>query len=420
MIKRQQKFMRTERGGFTLIELLMVITIIAMLGGMTIAVSKASIESARRAKTEMTIQKLDQVVSRMYEKYQYRKVDVSQYMQVTYNWYQSTGFYLNPWFNTNTSSPDCLPDFYRTQTINGVTKSQYDLVALKTRWRLHVLRDTIRMDMPCCLAEILYGPVAPTYSWKNGKLSSSIKTTKPQDSFVEVDNSRTRTALSALFYRSMAGKYFTYNADGPVALTNVDRTYVNPELLYLMVTNGDPEARSLFTDREIGDVNGNGLFEFLDGWGHPIYWMRWAPGLPNNDRQSCELIGYDDDGDGNYDRFEAAYPDPMNPMGERVEYWQCDNVTNYPAYMLVPIIFSMGGDGENGVNAGLYSETDFNDLITAKKSLGLACQYLLWWTLNPYAINTTTEFMLNPAGKALSDAKSNPAGDNIHSHTVVR
>ena len=415
MITRQQKFMRIERGGFTLIELLMVITIIAMLGGMSITVSRSSIESARRAKTEMTIQKLDQIITKMYEKYQYRKIDVSQYMQDTYSSYQVSGKYLNPWFNMNTNAPDCLPDYFRSQTIGTKTQWKYDLLALKTRWRLHILRDTIRMDMPCCLAEILYGPVAPVYEWNNGKFSSSIRTTKPQESFANFDSKRTRTALSALYYRAMEGKYFTYNAAGPLALTNVDRTYVNPELLYLMVTNGDPEARTLFTDREIGDVNGNGLFEFLDGWGRPIYWMRWAPGLPNNDRQTTELISYDNNGDGVPDAFEAAYPDPLNPMGDRIEFWQFNNSTNYPTFMLVPIVFSMGGDGQNDIVAGLYSETDFNTLV-AEKGLAPACQFVLWWTVNPYSLNTQTEYPLNPAGQA----SGNGASDNIHSHTVVR
>ena len=62
----------------------------------------------------------------------------------------------------------------------------------------------------------------------------------------------------------------------------------NAELLYLVVTNADPEARATFSEREIADVDGNGLYEFVDGWGKPICWMRWAPGLESSDRQPLE------------------------------------------------------------------------------------------------------------------------------------
>ncbi len=278
------------------------------------------------------------------------------------------------------------------------------------------------MDMPCCLAEILYGPASPTFECgANGYFKSSVSTATPQESYVNIEQltnnaKRTRTALSALYYRAMAGKYFVDNAGIPASLTDVDRTYVNPELLYLMVTNGDPEARSLFTDKEIADVNNNGLFEFIDGWGKPIYWIRWAPGLPNDDRQTTEMVSYDTDGDGTNDYFEAAYPDPLNPLRSRVEFWQFDATTNYESFMLVPIVYSTGADNQHGIVAGLYSETDFNTMVT-NYGLVKACQYILWWSVNPYSLNSNTGLPLNPAGQA--DGTSG-AADNIHSHTVIR
>ncbi len=42
---------------------------------------------------------------------------------------------------------------------------------------------------------------------------------------------------------------------------------------------GDGEAKTLFKESEIGDTDGDGAPEFLDGWKHPISFLRWAPGF---------------------------------------------------------------------------------------------------------------------------------------------
>ena len=42
---------------------------------------------------------------------------------------------------------------------------------------------------------------------------------------------------------------------------------------------GDGEARTLFSENSIGDTDGDGAPEFLDGWKHPINFLRWAPGF---------------------------------------------------------------------------------------------------------------------------------------------
>ncbi len=49
-----------------------------------------------------------------------------------------------------------------------------------------------------------------------------------------------------------------------------------PECLYMIVSMGNPEAMEQFGQDEIGDVDGDGLPEFIDGWGMPISFLRWA------------------------------------------------------------------------------------------------------------------------------------------------
>ncbi len=62
---------------------------------------------------------------------------------------------------------------------------------------------------------------------------------------------------------------------------NVVESNQGAECLYMIVMNatGDGEARTLFTDQDIGDTDGDGAPEFLDGWGRPIQFIRWPAGF---------------------------------------------------------------------------------------------------------------------------------------------
>ena len=50
--------------------------------------------------------------------------------------------------------------------------------------------------------------------------------------------------------------------------------------LYLWVMTAFPEAKSIFKPEEIADVDGDGYRSFVDGWGSPIGFLRWAPARP--------------------------------------------------------------------------------------------------------------------------------------------
>ena len=70
--------------------------------------------------------------------------------------------------------------------------------------------------------------------------------------------------------------YRKYEHHRPTSLKNQ-----SAECLYMIVINacGDGEAKTLFSESTIGDTDGDGAPEFLDGWGHPISFLRWAPGF---------------------------------------------------------------------------------------------------------------------------------------------
>ncbi|MEI7928056.1 MAG: prepilin-type N-terminal cleavage/methylation domain-containing protein [Verrucomicrobiales bacterium] len=90
------------------------------------------------------------------------------------------------------------------------------------------------------------------------------------------------------------------------------------ELLHLIVTRGhvaDPDIISHFRNDEIGDFNGNGLPEFVDGWNKPIAFRRWPVGFLS----------------------------PMQPIDGNLS--SIDTLVSNKGHRLVPLILSAGPDG---------------------------------------------------------------------------
>jgi len=222
-----------RRRGFTLVELLVVVTVVGLLAGATMAALGKARETAKRSKTETTIAKLNDVIMRRYETYKTRRVPV------------------NPQMALDRSDAN--------------------------RFRLDALRDLMRMELPERFNDILKDPV--------------------------VDGLE-RPALSALYLA-------IFNQKRP------DDKFGPAECLYLIVNCGSAEDRARFHRNEIDDVDKDGWPEFIDGWGRPIYFLRWAPGFVESEIQS---------GDANLDH------DPFDVYG-----------LDPGAYQLYPLIYSAGG-----------------------------------------------------------------------------
>ena len=92
----------------------------------------------------------------------------------------------------------------------------------------------------------------------------------------------------------------------------------------MIVSIGSPEAMEQFNQSEIGDVDGNGLPEFLDGWGRPIAFLRWAPRFSSSsDIQKAGATN-------NHDPFDPRKVDSA-------------------AWHLIPLIYSAGSNGKLGL-----------------------------------------------------------------------
>lgn len=113
------------------------------------------------------------------------------------------------------------------------------------------------------------------------------------------------------------------------------------ELLYQIVM-GMPEAESAFNSLEIADTDGNGLNEFVDGWGNPIYFIRWPAGHYNEHGCVISKIQLSNDTSIAPCPFESAFR--RNNSG----------ISNYAVF---PLIISAGQDRETGINQDTSGST---------------------------------------------------------------
>ena len=163
-----------------------------------------------------------------------------------------------------------------------------------------------------------------------------------------------------------------YQAHAPSPFTE----HVSARCLYLMVTLGmDSNDEVRFLDSEVDDTDQNGVPDvFVDAWGRPIEWIRWAPGyLP---RLGAATDFQRDDPPGSTAPLEGFQADPFDPRGVcRPGTPTPPNGTlnlapppgmpsNYgppahpsspanapPGYgfKLMPLVYSWGPDGESGI-----------------------------------------------------------------------
>ncbi len=61
--------------------------------------------------------------------------------------------------------------------------------------------------------------------------------------------------------------------------------------MVITLATADGEARTLFGENSIGDTDGDGAPEFVDGWGHPINFLRWAPGFESQIQLDANQLG---------------------------------------------------------------------------------------------------------------------------------
>ncbi len=301
---------RSSRSGFTLVEVLVVIVIIGMMAGMVLAAVRGVTNTARASRTRTIIAACDSVIQEQYESFKYRPLPVEIPIQ--------------------------------SMTNSGVTYAMEVLATEAARVRLIMTRDLQRMEMPDKALDV----VSFTVPTPTPTQTLAIPTSTAAQSPVLITAVANRVAADPTTGRIMreytnraqrtivwkgSRKVNTYFDHYESTGKNWTYEHQDAECLYLIMatsfSNGSPAIDSI-PSSNIGDTDGDGMLEILDGWGKPLGFIRWPVGFRDNDLVNVTIP---DDFDLFHVDFGFSVPDVEMPWSMR------------------PLIVSAGGDDEFGM-----------------------------------------------------------------------
>lgn len=314
----------SRRRGVTLVELLVIVAILGVLMGMVLFALQGATEQARADRTRAEVVKINDLIMQRWEGYRQRPLP----MRKTYA--------------ANTAANVIATD------------------RLYTTWEL------MRMELPERIADVRQPAVY-------------LKTTSGtplQPALWRAYRKKAEALTGASFtnWPNMAE-----NTGGADISTKWTDEYSNAECLYLILStirDGETNGLDFFTNSEVGDTDGDGMPEILDGWRRPIRFLRWAPGFTT----------------------AAGAPTNMQTGNATDQHDPFDPYKLYPAHFaLFPLIYSAGPDGHWGVNGSTVdyaSQTPPND---------------------PWSSTATADIV----GAAKAESSINDWLDNITNHLTV-
>jgi hypothetical protein len=145
----------------------------------------------------------------------------------------------------------------------------------------------------------------------------------------------------------------------------------------MIVSMGNPEAMEQFGQDEVGDVDGDGLPEFIDGWGMPVSFLRWAPGFNDSDLQANINSAWNDATA--IQQRQAATTYDHDPYDTQKVDLQKPDETNTSVlvpvgWRLWPLIYSFGPDKKEGLCAGEkynYRGNPYETITFGGKAVGI-------------------------------------------------
>lgn len=301
------------QSGFTLVELLMVIAIVGLLATFVLVALAGANQSARESRTTAQLVKINELLQDKWQSYQYRRMPPlgnSLGKKITL---ARRGQYL-PGTNPQTGKPFRSFDEWLAAVGGGYKAVHVD------RWT--ATNEIMRMELPCTLQEVVGPNMNPQQQ------SLVLDALDPQL------RRRSVPALSLAYYTRATASVLAND------ISNWSTLYQSSECLYLILSqmrDGDSSALEYFSEAEIGDTDGDGMNEILDGWGRPILWLRWAPGFRSTLQVS---LGE-----------EPHQADMFDPMEVGPSYNQVFVSNPLNARALYPLIYSGGPDGKYGIKS---------------------------------------------------------------------
>jgi len=379
-MKRNHKQFRfsAPRQAFTLVELLVVCAIILLLATLTLVAVNSVSHSAKVTKTQATIRKLDTAMLQIFTSFESKFNKIKKDVERDY---------------------PGLPE----ETPQDTKIRQQKIAA-------HFIRDLMRMEVPQSWAEV--------YDSTNTNAPLGPLTAKIGNRFYS-DLARASGSLDTDPYPTQwtATRYSEYPLLNYYWM-EYDRVTQTPgkipsraALLFLIIQNLNPEALEAFHGSEVADTDGDGLLEFVDAWGNPIYFLRWAPAFPDSDLQQNVLKDTDyapraSSTEKNYwwrargdlllSAMKAASEDHPDPMDERIPKLLGDNEL-LVGWFLYPLIYSAGADGVYGIAVDITNNAG-----------------------SPVSPTVGDEGILDPFKEPLGMPEGSRHLDNIHNHQWYR
>ena len=304
------------RTAFTLVELLVVGTIIAILAILTLITMSMVANSTKEAKTRATIQKLDTAMQQIFEEDDRKAVAIRSRV---------------------------VQEFHAdTNVTAGTEDERKKKQELRETIVAHFVRDTMRMEMPQSWAEV-YNSANP-----NSKLGPIPITLDELSGPISVDE-------SPVFDHYWQAYRQVYQSTG--------KPPGRAALLFLIIQNLNPEALEAFHGSEVADTDGDGLLEFVDAWGKPILFLRWAPAFPGGggggglQQDVLKLAGYvpEVSREVNAEWWRRSYWDENSLLRDAMQKARTpplghpdpfDGRKDAIGWYLYPLIYSAGPDGK--------------------------------------------------------------------------
>jgi len=347
----------SRRRAFTLIELLVVATIIAILAGAAVVAIGHALESTKIAKTCALIAKLNAIVMQRWESYRFRRV------------------------------PTEMPQLVMRPTDRKVIPTPPSAAA---QVRCDAVRDLMRVEMPERWQDIATGPNAIPIYFNPLTRQPYIDASGKGAATATVPSNSLNSAYFAFFKSMVSNPNFTAN----------EFNHQGAKCLYLLVTMGgdDPDVLENFSQDEIADVDGSGSKCFIDAWGNPIEFLRWAPGYMSRLQPNPPT--------------DADQTDPTQVYGSPTP-----TVAGMPhTFALYPLIYSAGPDGYYDIVNDQDPPRQFTYTLTAVMNNP-------FYSCGGASVQFSDGPMGTPAILPLSDRQTGRSignADNIDNHSLGR